>query len=53
MYAQICTRPDIACVTGILDRYLSNLGADHWKLLNGSYNTYKRLYAHILEVGSA
>ncbi|KAJ0553652.1 putative RNA-directed DNA polymerase [Helianthus annuus] len=31
MYAQVCTRPDIAYVTGMLCRYLSNLGLDHWK----------------------
>ena len=31
MYAQICTRPDIAYITGILDRYLSNLESDYWK----------------------
>ena len=31
MYAQVCTRPDIAYVTGMLGRYLSNLGVDHWK----------------------
>jgi len=26
MYAQVCTRPDIAFVVGVLGRYLSNLG---------------------------
>jgi hypothetical protein len=31
MYAQVCTRPDIAYITGILGRYLSNPGIDHWK----------------------
>ncbi|XP_073309965.1 secreted RxLR effector protein 161-like [Primulina huaijiensis] len=31
MYAQVCTRPDIAYVTGMLGRYLSNLGVEHWK----------------------
>ena len=31
MYAQVCTRPDIAYVTGMLGRYLSNPGIDHWK----------------------
>jgi hypothetical protein len=31
MYAQVCTRPDIAYVTGMLGRYLSNPGLDHWK----------------------
>jgi len=32
MYAQVCTRPDIAYVVGVLGRYLSNQGIDHWKV---------------------
>lgn len=31
MYTQVCTRPDIAFIVGMLDRYLSNLGMNHWK----------------------
>ena len=31
MYAQVCTRPDIAFIVGILGRYMSNPGVDHWK----------------------
>ncbi|KAL9263744.1 Retrovirus-related Pol polyprotein from transposon TNT 1-94-like protein [Drosera capensis] len=31
MYAQVYTRPDLAYIVGILDRYLSNPGIDHWK----------------------
>ncbi|WKA01364.1 hypothetical protein VitviT2T_019647 [Vitis vinifera] len=31
MYAQVCTRPDIAFVVGILGKYLSNPGSQHWK----------------------
>ena len=30
MYAQVCTRPDIAYIVGMLGRYLSNPGLDHW-----------------------
>ena len=29
MYAQVCTRPDIAFVVGILGRYLSDLSQSH------------------------
>ena len=29
MYAQVCTRPDIAYIVGMLGRYLSNPGMDH------------------------
>ncbi|KAH9669153.1 non-specific serine/threonine protein kinase [Citrus sinensis] len=31
MYAQVCTRPDIAFPMGVLGRYLSNPGFEHWK----------------------
>ena len=31
MYAQVCRRPDIAFIVGVLGRYLSNPGMDHWK----------------------
>ncbi|WKA07370.1 hypothetical protein VitviT2T_025208 [Vitis vinifera] len=30
MYAQVCTRPDIAFIVNVLGRYLSNPGRDHW-----------------------
>jgi hypothetical protein len=32
-YAQVCTRPDIAYVTGLLGRFQTNLGPEHWKLV--------------------
>jgi len=31
MYAQTCTRPGISFVVGMLGRYQSNPGLDHWK----------------------
>jgi hypothetical protein len=31
MYAQVCTRPDLAFITGMFGRYQSNPGIDHWK----------------------
>jgi hypothetical protein len=31
MYAQTCTRPDINFAVGMLGRYQSNPGMDHWK----------------------
>ena len=31
MYAQVCTRPNIAYVVGMLGRYQSNPSIDHWK----------------------
>lgn len=29
MYAQVCTRPDLAFIVGVLDRYLSNPDMQH------------------------
>ena len=31
IYAQVCTRPDIAYIVGMLGSYLSNPQVDHWK----------------------
>ena len=31
MYAQTCTQPDISFAIGMLGRYQSNPGMDHWK----------------------
>ena len=31
MYANTCTRPDICFVVGMLGRFHSNLGMEHWK----------------------
>nr|ABA94411.1 transposon protein, putative, unclassified [Oryza sativa Japonica Group] len=32
-YAQVCTRPNLAFVIGLLGRFQSNLGPEHWKLV--------------------
>ena len=31
MYAQVCTRPNIALVVSVLGKYLSDPGQSHWK----------------------
>ena len=31
MYLQTCTRPDLSFAVGMLSRYQSNPGIDHWK----------------------
>ena len=31
MHAQVCIRPDIAYAVGVLERYQSNPGMDHWR----------------------
>ena len=54
MYAQVCTRLDIACIVGMLGRYLSNPGLDHWKAAKQvmRYLQRTRFYAHIQKIGS-
>jgi hypothetical protein len=52
MYAQVCTRPDLAFVTGMLGRYQKNPGVSHWNGIkkalryiqdtNGLMLTYER-----------
>ncbi|PKI56618.1 hypothetical protein CRG98_023001 [Punica granatum] len=41
MYAMVCTRPDIAHSVGVVSRFLSNPGKEHWNavkwILRGSY----------------
>ena len=32
MYAQVCSRPDIAYIVGVLGRYMSNPVMAHWKV---------------------
>ncbi|GKB29090.1 retrovirus-related pol polyprotein from transposon TNT 1-94 [Tanacetum coccineum] len=31
MYAMVCTRPDIAHAVGVVSRFMSNLGGEHWE----------------------
>ena len=31
IYAQVCMRPDLAFIVGMLGRYMSNPKVDHWK----------------------
>ncbi|KAF8400511.1 hypothetical protein HHK36_013809 [Tetracentron sinense] len=59
MYAQTCTRSDISFVVGMLGRYQSNPGMEHWKVakkvlryLKGRRHymlTYRRIVLEMLE----
>ena len=40
MYAMVCTRLDIAHAVGVLSRFMSNLGKEHWK-------TVKRVFRYL------
>jgi len=40
MYVMVCTRPDIAHGVGVLIRYMSTLGKEHW-------TTAKRVFRYL------
>ena len=48
MCAQVCTRPDIAFIVGMLGRYLSNPGMDHWKATKRVMRYLKRTKDYML-----
>jgi len=48
VYAQVCTRLDIAYIVGVLGIYLSNLGMDHWKATKRVMRYLKRTKYYML-----
>lgn len=48
MYAQVCTRPDISFIVGMLGRYLHNPGMDHWKAAKRVLRYLQRTRGHML-----
>ena len=48
MYAQVCTRPDLAFIVGILGRYLNNPGMDHWRAANRVFRYLQRTKDYVL-----
>jgi len=58
MYAQTCMRPDISFAVGMLGRYQSNPGLDHWKVakkvlryLQGESHAYLKRPGHLEVIG--
>jgi hypothetical protein len=45
MYAIVCTRPDIAHAVGVLSRYMSKPGKEHW-------TTVKRVFKYLHDIDS-
>ncbi|KAL0553606.1 hypothetical protein IC582_007506 [Cucumis melo] len=48
MYAMLCTRPDICYVVGIVSRYQSNPGLDHWTAVKIILKYLKRTRDYML-----
>ncbi|XP_059301810.1 secreted RxLR effector protein 161-like [Lycium ferocissimum] len=47
MYAQVCTRLDIAYIIGMLGKYLRNQGIDHWKVIKRFLRYLERTKEHM------
>ena len=41
MYAMVCTRPDIAFAVGVVSRFLSNPGTEHWEAVKWILEYFK------------
>ena len=48
MYALLCTRPDICFVVGMVSRYQSNPGPEHWIAIKHIIKYMKRTKNYIL-----
>ena len=48
MYAMLCTRPDICCVVGVVSRFQSNPGPDHWMAVKHILKYLKRTRDYML-----
>ncbi|KAL4018316.1 hypothetical protein IC575_021907 [Cucumis melo] len=52
MYAMLCTRPDICYVVGIVSRYQSNPGLDHWTTIKIILKYLRRTRDYMLMYGA-
>jgi hypothetical protein len=53
MYAMVCTRPDIAHAVGMVSRFLSNPGKDHWEAVKWILRYLKGSSSKCLSFGGA
>ncbi|KAA0041922.1 gag/pol protein [Cucumis melo var. makuwa] len=52
MYAMLCTRPDICYSVGMVSRYQSNPGCDHWTVVKNILKYLRRTKDYMLVYGS-
>ena len=48
MYAMLCTRPDICFVVGMVSRYQSNPGEEHWIVVKHILKYLKKMRNYML-----
>ena len=51
MYAMVCTRPDIAHAVGVVSRFLSNPGKQHWEAVKWIFRYLRRTFKLCLSFG--
>ncbi|XP_043717750.1 secreted RxLR effector protein 161-like [Telopea speciosissima] len=51
MYAMLCTRPDICYIVGIMSRYQSNPGQEHWAAIKGILKYLRRTKDYFIVYG--
>ncbi|KAL2480412.1 cysteine-rich RLK (RECEPTOR-like protein kinase) 8 [Abeliophyllum distichum] len=52
MYAMLCTRPDICYAVGMISRYQSNPGSEHWVVVKHIFKYLRRTMNHMLVYSS-
>ncbi|KAL5838732.1 hypothetical protein ACOSQ3_015901 [Xanthoceras sorbifolium] len=52
MYAMVCTRPDIAHAVGVVSRFLSNPGKEHWIAVKWILRYFRGTSSHCLCFGN-
>ena len=52
MYGMVCTRPDIGYVFGVVSRYMSNPGREHWVTMKWIFRYLKGTSSVCLRFGS-
>ena len=52
MYAMLCTRPDIYHTVGVMNRFQSNLGPDHWIAVKHILKYLRRTWDYMLVYSS-
>ena len=52
MYAMLCARPDICFEVGMVSRYQSNLGLEHWTVVKHILKYLRRIKDYVLVLRS-
>ena len=52
MYAMLCSRPDICFEVGMVSRYQSNLGLEHWITVKHILKYLRRMRDYVLVLQS-